>query len=157
MHISMWLCQRVCSFETIFNFFYIMQFTGSIKFLGGKEGVSSTGNKWQFDDVLITEASGQYPQSIVAQIWNEKVSFVDGEVAVWHLNAKANPSAKDAGKYFNAITIWKKEQIGGQVGERQRQPVETTHPSAQQSAPAQQAPAVFEGGAPVGELEELPF
>ncbi len=88
-----------------------MQITGSIQLLSTRSGEKKDGSgTWSSQTVRIVETSGQYPKSLVADIFNDKVAFVEGEVATWHFQTEAR---EYNGRYFNDVKLWKKEPVGG--------------------------------------------
>ena len=84
-----------------------MQFNGVIKSI--KEVTSKNGNL--FLEVHLEEQGVEYPNSLVANVWGDKVEKFkqynkEGDNGTASINAIAKPNA-DGSKLFNNLTLWR--------------------------------------------------
>lgn len=122
-----------------------MDFTGLIKYVSPVQtGTSKGGTQWRKLEAVLEEVGQQYPQSIVITQMGDVIDqqrLVVGRVAKVYLGARAN---EHNGRWFNSITCWKVENIGGA-------PVQPTY-----QQPTYQQPSVPVQSVPENK-EDLPF
>ena len=82
-----------------------MEFKGQVKaVLPATSGVSAKNREWKSQEFVVEEAGVQYPQSIVAQVFNDKIQIpAVGDFVTVKLNASAN---EWNGKYFQKLNAW---------------------------------------------------
>ena len=99
--------------------------TGVVSKVTVSTGVSKkTGNPYETRQILISEVSGQFPQSVIVEAFGEKFSAVhEGVIVDCFFNLAAN---EYNGRYYNRISAWKivptEGQIQGQIQGRQDPP-----------------------------------
>lgn len=87
-----------------------MNFKGVITHIfEAKSGVSASGKEWHSQDFRVEEQNTQYPQSVILNVFNNKVTippigtFVDAQI---------NANSKEwQGRFFNALQCWKLDAI----------------------------------------------
>jgi len=94
-----------------------MQLTGKLKV---KRDTQIVSDKFQKREFVLTDESSQYPQDILFQLSQDKVTLIDkvqeGEVITAHFNLRGREWANPQGevKYFNTLDVWRVET--GQIG-----------------------------------------
>jgi hypothetical protein len=104
-----------------------MELTGKLKV---KKDTLVVSDKFQKREFVLTDESSQYPQDILFQLSQDKVTLIDkvreGEVITAHFNLRGREWTNPQGevKYFNTLDVWRVEssQIG--VSEPQSTTVE---------------------------------
>lgn len=92
-----------------------MEFSGKVKKVGAEEQVSASFKKRE----LVVTTDEQYPQSILVEFVQDKVTLLDditeGMDVKVHINLGGREWVNPQGetKYFNSIKGWKIEKIGG--------------------------------------------
>jgi len=94
-----------------------MQLTGKLKV---KRDTLVVSDKFQKREFVLTDESSQYPQDILFQLSQDKVTLIDkvqeGEVITAHFNLRGREWTNPQGevKYFNTLDVWRVEssQIG---------------------------------------------
>jgi hypothetical protein len=131
-----------------------MQIVGTIKVIKDIQKVSETFQKREF---VITEDSGRYPQHIVFQLTQEKVSMVDqykqGDRVQLDFDIRGREWTAPDGevKYFNTLEAWRISAMG--------QGAPAGVPVAANAAPvaASSSDDAFSGGGSSSEEDDLPF
>lgn len=96
-----------------------MKIKGTVKFISEVvTGISGSGKEWKKQSVVIEE-DGQYPNSAVIDWFNKEINFVVGDEIEVDFNIKAT---EYKGKYFNNLSAWTWEAVGGQSKMPQSQP-----------------------------------
>jgi hypothetical protein len=94
-----------------------MELTGKLKVKRDTQVVS---DKFQKREFVLTDESSQYPQDILFQLSQDKVTLIDkvneGEIITAHFNLRGREWTNPQGevKYFNTLDVWRVEssQIG---------------------------------------------
>ena len=102
----------------------------------------TVGQNGKAKQTFVLETEGQYPKKIAFDVWEDKVALGEGENVTLQVNIE---SREYNGKWYTNISAWKKDSQGAAGA------------PAPAATPVQQAPAVLQGGAPVGTGEPLPF
>jgi hypothetical protein len=97
-----------------------MQLTGKLKV---KRDTLVVSDKFQKREFVLTDESSQYPQDILFQLSQDKVTLIDkvneGEVITAHFNLRGREWINPQGevKYFNTLDVWRVEssQIGSNI------------------------------------------
>jgi hypothetical protein len=89
-----------------------MELTGKLKV---KRDTLVVSEKFQKREFVLTDESSQYPQDILFQLSQDKVTLIDkvneGEVITAHFNLRGREWTNPQGevKYFNTLDVWRVE------------------------------------------------
>lgn len=89
------------------------QLTGLVKVKKNTEQIT---DKFQKREFVVTDSSGQYPQDILFQLTQDRVSLLDpideGEQVTVSFNLRGREWTNKEGKvlYFNSLDVWKIEK-----------------------------------------------
>jgi hypothetical protein len=104
-----------------------MELTGKLKV---KKDTLVVSDKFQKREFVLTDESSQYPQDILFQLSQDKVTLIDkvneGEVITAHFNLRGREWTNPQGevKYFNTLDVWRVES--SQIGASAPAPQSTT-------------------------------
>lgn len=92
-----------------------MQYTGVVKFIGPRETIGEGVEKQTI--VLEEITDREFKGSIAVDFFRDKINLLadinTGDAITVHLNARANESRNQPGRYFNSITCRRVEKNGG--------------------------------------------
>ena len=93
-----------------------MQYQGFVKFIGPKETIGEGVDKQTI--VLEENTDREYKGSIAVDFFRDKINLLadvnTGDLITVHLNARANESKNQPGRWFNSITCWRIEKASGE-------------------------------------------
>ncbi|MFC2495056.1 MAG: DUF3127 domain-containing protein [Candidatus Absconditicoccaceae bacterium] len=91
-----------------------MQYQGFVKFIGPKETIGDGVEKQTI--VLGENTDREFKGSIAVDFFRDKINLLSdvntGDLITVHLNARANESRNQPGRWFNSITCWRVEKAG---------------------------------------------
>ncbi len=92
-----------------------MQYQGFVKFIWETEVFGDNVEKKTI--VLEENTDREYKGSIAVDFFRDKIALLDGvnegDLITVYLNARANESKNQPGRWFNSITCWRLERAGG--------------------------------------------
>ena len=92
-----------------------MQYQGFVKFIGPKETIGEGVDKQTI--VLEENTDREYKGSIAVDFFRDKINLLadvnTGDLITVHLNARANESKNQPGRWFNSVTCWRIEKANG--------------------------------------------
>ena len=131
--------------------------TGVVSKVIVSNGISKkTGEPYETRQILISEVSGQYPQSVIVEAFGKRFSAVhEGVIVDCFFNLAAN---EYNGKYYNRISAWKivptEGLVQGQI-QGQQDPPQQDPPQPDTQQQESQIPEHGESLEPQG--DDLPF
>ena len=92
-----------------------MQYQGTVKYIGPRETIGAGDIEKQ--TIVLEEISDrEFKGSIAVDFFRDKIALLEGvnlgNVITVHLNARANESRNQPGRWFNSITCWRVEKAG---------------------------------------------
>ena len=94
--------------------------TGVISEVFLKTGTTKEGKPYEVRQILISEVSGRYPQSVLVDAFGEKFNKVEKGMNVeCYFNLAAN---EYNGKYYNRISAWRIVPVEGQTQVEEARP-----------------------------------
>ena len=105
----------------------IMQYTGTVKFIGPKETIGTNGLEKQ-TIVLEEETDREFKWGLAVDFFKDKIELLSnvkvGDLITVHINTRTNESKTQAGRWFNSITGWRLEAGAGSAAKPAKQPTD---------------------------------
>ena len=105
-------CRRVKSFY--YYLLHIMQYQGTVKHIAPVETIGANGDIQKQTIVLEEISDREFKGSIAVDFFRDKITLLEGvnlgDVITVHLNARANESKNQPGRFFNSITCRRVEK-----------------------------------------------
>jgi len=106
---------------------YIMQYTGTVKFIWPKETIGANALEKQ-TIVLEEETDREFKGGLAVDFFKHKIELLSnvkmGDLITVHINTRVNESKTQTGRWFNSITGWRLEQGAGNAGGSSKQPTD---------------------------------
>ena len=94
-----------------------MQYQGTVKHIAPVETIGANGDIQKQTIVLEEISDREFKGSIAVDFFRDKIALLEGvnlgDVITVHLNARANESRNQPGRYFNSITCRRVEKSNG--------------------------------------------
>lgn len=98
------------------RYYYIMQYTGTVKFIWPKETIGANALEKQ-TIVLEEESEREYKGGLAVDFFKDKIELLNGikkgDLITVYLNTRVNESKTQPGRYFNSVTGRRLEQWAG--------------------------------------------
>ncbi len=101
------------------TYLYMMQYTGTVRFIGPKEEIGANALVKQ-TVVLEEDTDREFKWGLAVDFFKDKTELLNGvkvgDMITVHLNTRVNESKTQPGRFFNSITAWRLE--AGQGSEK---------------------------------------